>query len=224
MKISTRKKNEQGFTLIEMLIVLVVLAVMLAIALPNLLDYYWQQRFVQEVQHVAATIKTSQFTSIASSHWMAVAVHPQCPIPGESSRFCLQIFRIPAGQCTMPAWPAGPADWLNMQDCSSANLTGPVPCEFRGERWIMEAIVRPQPEVGPPVVYLIGPDQTVSFQTAVINNPVCSDLAIPNPQRQMTFMYLRGSDYMYRGICMTGRGNVKSTKTEDAVIFLSCQT
>mgnify|MGYP005838836951 CR=1 FL=1 len=225
-----RIKKIKGFTLLELVIVLAVLGVILLISLPNIIKYYYQQRFYQEVQHLVALFRTAQFTAISTNHWIGIAMHPACPYILGSTEFCVQIIRLPQGRCSLLAsgstnenWPSG---WANIPACTDNNTN--QLCEYQDERWLMDKITAPlpQPPIDSDLVYIIGPDGAVTSQNNGEDNRICSSLPIPMPNLQLVFAYPPVSypspDHYYKGVCMSGRGNIYTTGAVQNIGDLIC--
>jgi prepilin-type N-terminal cleavage/methylation domain-containing protein len=232
MRYIGKNKRIKGFTMIELVIVLAVLGIILVIALPNVIKYYYQQRFYQEVQHLVALFRTAQFTAISTNHWIGIAMHPVCPYMAGVG-FCTQIIRLPRGRCALLANSAydyenWPNDWASLPNCADNNVGPNQLCEYPDERWVMEKITAPvsQPPINADVVYIIGPDGTVTSQTAGEDNRICSSLPIPMPTLQLVFAYppetTSAPEHFYKGVCMSGRGNIYTTPPAEEKTDLKC--
>lgn len=219
-RIYMKKNLQKGFSFLEMLIVVAILGVLLAIFIPNFINYYWQQRFNQEVQHLIASFRRGQITSVSSNHWIGLAMHPNCstaegPLGTDIGRFCMQVIRLPLGTCNIMDWPS---DWTKLPDCKEVDAL--TLCEFREERFVMEKLIQID-SMTQITLYIVGPDGTVTVQTdAPSSTPICSDLPIPIPILQMVFKL--ENQNLYKGICISGRGNVYSTEILDDKNALSC--
>jgi len=214
------KNVQKGFSFLEMIIVVAILGVLLAIFIPNFINYYWQQRFNQEVQHLIASFRRAQITSVSTNHWIGLAMHPDCktaegPSGSDVGRFCMQVIRLPLGSCNIMVWP--PA-WENLPDCNEADAL--TLCEFKEERFPMEKLIQLD-SMSQMTLYIVGPDGTVTVQSsAPASTPICSDLPIPIPALQMIFRL--ENQGLYKGICISGRGNVYSTEILQDKNSLSC--
>lgn len=210
------QNKEKGFTVIEMLIVLLVLGIILVIAVPNMLDYYWQQRFNQDVQSIIASFRRSAIRSVSSNHWIGLVMHPNCPFPQEGGKFCMQTIRLPLGKCGLSIWPTL-SEWEAEPNCDGADSM--TLCEYKTERFVMEKWFKVV-DLASVSVYIIGPDGTITVQNGPIANPICSDLPIPDPVLQMVFEYEKRP--LFKGVCVSGRGNVYATEIEDDKLSLNC--
>ncbi len=220
----------KGFTFLELVIVLAVIGIIVIIALPNVIKYYYQQRFYQEVQHLVALFRTAQFTSISTNHWIGIAMHPNCPYILNSIDFCIQILRLPQGRCSLSESGSAnenwPTDWQQIPICTDENTN--QLCEYRDERWLMDKITRPllQAPFDKDTIYIIGPDGTVTSQNKGEDNRICSSLPIPVPTLQLIFAYPPADspalEHYYKGVCISGRGNIYSTGVAKNYTELKC--
>ncbi len=221
--------RSRGFSLVEMVVVIVLLGVVLTIGIPNMIRWYREQRFLQNVQSIGAALRVAQFSAVNTNHWMMVVFHTRCPDlsgapPGASERPCVQRFRLPVDQCgAVGAWPP----WENVTACTSTTDPNTF-CEYVQDRWF-EPVSAPMElidagNIPDPLVLIFSPQgliawQSEPFQDTTSMAPQCQELAGPELQiiqTNMNFIPLRfgwpkGMPYIYQGLCMTGMGRVYMT-------------
>lgn len=153
----TLDREAAGFTAVEVVIVLVVVASLLLIVTPGMIQWYWRQRFFQTVEQVTAVVRLTQFSAISTGRWMAVVVYKDCPDSLQLRRrsspvnvlACVARFRLAVGDCGFQ-----PTDWTNVTgDYNSplpacGDLTNPGLCEYTQDFWLAPTAPRMDVDFG----------------------------------------------------------------------------
>jgi len=81
------KKNVRGFTLIELMIVVAIIGILAAIAIPNFLRYQLRAKSGEAAVNLAA-IKTSEIAYFGTNDdFVATPANPAAPVAGKKSAF-----------------------------------------------------------------------------------------------------------------------------------------
>jgi hypothetical protein len=212
-----------GFTTLELVVVLMLMAAVLLIATPNLIRWYSVQQFYQSVQQVMTLFRVAEFSAITANAWMAVVLHSDCPFA--RGRICAQRIRLPMGQCgIVGTWPA----WTNLTSCGTQSSPTEM-CEYVQDRWPaagpegVRRVEQIRPEFSGTLVLIIGPNGSISQQTSPATSPpLCSDLPILPPGPQVVLSYPAYSPRYYQGVCLSARGQIALTDSAPSRDQLGC--
>jgi type IV pilus assembly protein PilA len=116
------KKNMQGFTLIELMIVIAILGILIAIALPAYQDYTVRAK-VSECANMMASAKVA-VAEYRSSHTALPADETAAGVQTQATKFCNQL-DITNGLISVvaPATKTGGTADVTLQDSPSVNAT-----------------------------------------------------------------------------------------------------
>jgi len=180
---SLHHSSPAGFTAVEVAVVLVVVASILLIVTPGMIQWYWRQRFFQTVEQVGSALRLAQFSAISTGRWMAVVVYKDCPdslqlrrLPGPVNVLaCIARFRLAVGDCGFRS-----ADWDNITGnydtalpACTGDLTNPALCEYVQDFWLAPTAPRTDVFFGNAgfEVFVISPTGTIGRQTSAPASP-----------------------------------------------------
>lgn len=242
----------RGFSLVELIIVLVLMAIILMIATPGMIRWYNRQRFSQNVQRVLSSLRVAQFSAVSTGYWMLVIAYTDCHDNLQLRRlpaplldvFCVQRFRLPAGQCSPSA-----VEWAQLTSAPdgfppcAADTPPTTMCEYAQDFWLTEPRFRmqadlpsEQPELGGPTTYtLFGPDGSMGFlpENGVATPTDCTEMnppilmPLPNMRQelqQMRFGWPAQASEIWQAVCLSGRGRLSLTPMTPSAADLQCGT
>lgn len=242
--------SARGFSLVELVIVLVLMTAILMIATPGLIRWYNRQRFSQNVQRVLSSLRVAQFSAVSTGYWMLVAAYTDCPddlqlrqFPApRQDIFCVQRFRLPAGLCSPTA-----ADWGTLSGtpagfpaCGLNTPPGQM-CEYVQDFWMTEPRFAMWSDVpsealgwGATTYILLSPDGSMGFipEGAIPGAAECTEMMgpivmplpnMPPDQRMMRFGWpAQGTPDIWQAVCLSGRGRLSLTPMAPFAADLQC--
>ncbi len=227
-----RKKH--GFSLVEMLVVIVLMGVVLLIGVPSYLNWYKQQQFIEVVTQTRNIFRIAQFSALSSGRWNLVVIHKNCPagLDLPTDRFCIRRFRLPVDECGIKTGSIPPG--TNVRACIDAKTPGPtVLCEYIRDRWSYGMNIPLYSYLDNTRMYSISPNGWIFYHdNQKINDPSqdCRIGANPNSPIQLLFSnnnerilrFAFPTRPLYQAVCLMGYGNVTTTKATKTLSNLFC--
>lgn len=242
-------RSVRGFSLVELAIVLVLMAVILMIAMPGMIRWYNRQRFSQNVQRVLGSLRVAQFSAVSTGYWMLVAAYTDCPDPLQLRRlpapltdiFCIQRFRLPVGRCSPSS-----DDWGTLTgapdtfDACDPDVRPGQMCEYVQDFWMTEPRFAMWADIpsealgwGATTYIVFGPDGSVGFihEGDVATPADCTEMRAPivmplpnmdQAQRTMRFGWPAQGPQVWQAVCLSGRGRLSLTPMALAEADLQC--
>ena len=130
-------RRHQGFTLIEVMIVVAIVAILAAIAIPSYTEYIQRSRIIEATSTLSSMrVKMEQYFQDNRSYLLACTAGTVAPTP--TGTFFDYVCTIPAGGRTFLVTATGKAAMLNFGftiDQSNNQLTTAVP-----SNWTLPAV------------------------------------------------------------------------------------
>lgn len=137
------KRNESGFTLIEVMITVAIIGILAAIALPAYSDYVRRGRIVEAVSVLSdMRVKMEQYFQDNRTYVGACAAGTVAPMPVTTPQFVYTCPDKTASTYTVTATGAGPmADFIFTIDQANARKTTGLPTGWAGVNtscWVLK--------------------------------------------------------------------------------------